>query len=86
MSLTKYGSPQKIEETASTQLEFEQMKDKIAKENNLIRCHKCGKLVAKTSGDHINVKKGKVDVVAQIQKAEIKCPQCGDINIVEPSK
>jgi len=82
MSLKKIGTPEKIIQTTSSQNEFETMKDKIAKENDLVRCHKCGKLIAKRNKHTgtINIQKSKLDVIAKVSEASIKCPKCGEVN------
>ena len=60
---------------------FKDLKDKINKENNLIRCSTCGKLVCKIDDDakYINFRKNKVELIAKIKEASVKCPDCSTI-------
>jgi len=82
MSIKKTGTPEKIIQTVTSELEFDRMKDTIAKDNNLSRCEGCGKLICKVSsdGESINIQKSKLEVIAKITEASIKCPKCGQIN------
>lgn len=74
------GSPEKIKQVA-TEDQFEQMKNQIAKDNNLKRCI-CGQLLAKFSSDNktINIQKRKLDVIAEVGSVTIRCPQCDAVN------
>jgi len=83
MVIKKYGTPEVIKDKITSEIEFEKMKDRIAKENNLTRCKKCGKLVAKSDSNIIHVKKGSFDMIASVKEASVKCPKCGEINIIE---
>ena len=84
MSIKKTGTPEKIIHTASSDADFDKLKDTIAKENNLARCKTCGKLIAKLTkdGSTINVQKSKLDVIAKASEVSIKCPKCGEVNEV----
>ena len=85
MSIKKVGTPEKIIQTASSKEDFEKMKDDIAKENNLVRCGHCGKLIAKVSsdGETMNIQKSRMDVIARVTEAKIKCPKCGEVSQVK---
>jgi phage FluMu protein Com len=72
----KTGAPNKIRTIASSEKEFENIKDKIVKENNLARCARCGKLLAKLDADMLSVKRKDVDIIAKIADVKIKCPVC----------
>ena len=50
--------------------------DKIVKENNLARCARCGKLLAKLDADMLSVKRKDVDIIAKVAEVKIKCPVC----------
>lgn len=80
MALNKVGVVQKIRTVASSEKEFETLRDEISNSNNLARCTKCGKLLAKLSNDMISVKRKDVDIIAKVADVKIKCPVCGTCN------
>jgi phage FluMu protein Com len=80
MALQKFGVSQKIKTVAGNDKEFEALKEKIVSTNNLVRCAKCGKLLAKCSDDMISVKRKDVDFLAKVSNVKIKCPVCGTCN------
>jgi len=82
MPLNKIGAPQKIKTIVSNEKEFEQLKEQIVSSNNLARCVKCGKLLAKIDHDLISVKRKDIDMVAKVSSLEIKCPVCKTCNSV----
>lgn len=78
--IQKYGVAQKIKTVAASEKEFEALRDEIVNTNNLVRCTKCGKLLAKLSNDLISVKRKDVDLVMKVSEAKIKCPVCSTCN------
>lgn len=78
----KIGTPSSIAKIATTDVEFNTLRSKIAEENNLIRCQSCDKLISKKGSD------GTIEIqhkhlVAEISKAAkicIQCPVCGNVN------
>jgi len=82
MSLQKYGTTQKIKTVVSSEQEFETLRNEIVSTNNLIRCSKCGKLLAKLANDMMSVKRKDVDLVVKASEAKIKCPVCNTCNDV----
>lgn len=82
MSLQKYGTVQKIKTVASNEKEFEALRDEIVNNNNLIRCNRCGKLLAKSHNGMISVKRKDVDFIAKVADVKIKCPVCQTANEV----
>jgi len=85
MTLKKVGTPEKIKNIVTSEEDFEKLKDKIAQENDLARCGNCEKLICKfgDSGTIMNVKKNKLDVIADVKSAFIKCPKCGKVTQVK---
>ena len=51
MSFQKFGDTNKIKKVAQTDKTFEDLRKKIAEENNLIRCSNCNHLLSKKSSD-----------------------------------
>ncbi len=82
MALNKVGVAQKIKTVVSNEKEFEALRDEIVSNNNLIRCNRCGKLLAKSHNDMISVKRKDVDLVVKASDAKIKCPVCQTCNDV----
>lgn len=78
--LNKIGVAQKIRTVASSEKEFDALRDSIVSNNNLARCTKCGKLLAKLSNDMISVKRKDIDLIAKVADVKIKCPVCGTCN------
>lgn len=78
--IKKQGTPNKITEVVTGDQEFEQLKSKIAKDNNLKRCS-CGQLLAKfdEKGQTMNIQRRNLDIIAKVTKVTIKCPQCQNI-------
>ena len=82
MSLQKYGVAQKIKTVVSNEQEFEALRNEIVSTNNLVRCLKCGKLLAKMNNDMISVKRKDIDFIAKAAEVKIKCPVCATTNDV----
>lgn len=82
MALQKYGVASKIKTVVSSEKEFEALRDEIVSTNNLVRCNRCGKLLAKVSNDMISVKRKDVDIIAKATDVKIKCPVCSTTNDV----
>lgn len=80
MSINKTGDAQKIKTVVSSEQEFEQLKEKIVAGNKLVRCQRCGKLLAKVDNDLVSVKRKDIDLVAQVNNLSIKCPVCATVN------
>ena len=80
MALHKIGVATKIRTVASNEKEFEALRDEIISSNNLARCTKCGKLLAKLSADLISIKRKDVDFIARADEVKIKCPVCSTTN------
>ena len=80
MSLQKFGVSQKIKTVVSSESEFEALRNEIVSTNNLIRCTKCGKLLAKMNNDMISVKRKDIDFIAKAADVKIKCPVCSTTN------
>ena len=78
----KKGTPNKIGEIAKNDSEFEDLKQKIANENDLIRCSSCSHLLAKKSADgNIDIQHKKLSAIASNpSNMEIKCPVCQSVN------
>lgn len=82
--LHKTGDSQKIRTVVSNSEDFELLKEDIAKENKLVRCARCGKLLCKTSDDStISVKRKDIDLVAQVSSLTISCPICKEVNSLQ---
>jgi phage FluMu protein Com len=82
--INKTGDIQKILTVASTAEDFELLKEKIIKENQLVRCIRCGKLLCKTTDDSmISIKRKDVDLVAKVSKLTIACPVCREVNTLK---
>jgi phage FluMu protein Com len=81
MSLKKRGTPEKIKEVVKGDDEFDQLKKRIAKDNNLKRCN-CGQLLAKFDSDNktTNIQRKGLDVIANVTSMQVKCPSCGTVN------
>jgi phage FluMu protein Com len=84
MSLQKFGVAQKIKTVVSSESEFEALRNEIVNTNNLVRCTKCGKLLAKMNNDMISVKRKDIDFIAKASYVSIKCPVCSTTNGVVP--
>lgn len=82
--LHKKGTPNKIKEVVTGDTNFDALKNKIAKDNNLKRCRSCGQLLAKFDAENktINVQKKGLDLIAETSSAQIRCPSCGEVNKV----
>lgn len=78
--IQKFGVANKIKTVVSSEKEFEALRDEIVSTNNLVRCTKCGKLLAKLANDLISVKRKDVDLVMKVSEAKIKCPVCNTCN------
>ena len=80
--LKKIGIPIKIDKVASTDSEFENLRKKIAEENNLVRCSNCNKLLSKKGPDDTFEIQHKHLVVSVKKPIEIviKCPACDQVN------
>ena len=80
MALHKIGVAQKIKTVVSNEKDFEALRDEIVSSNNLIRCNRCGKLLAKSLNDMISIKRKDVDFIAKAADVQIKCPVCQTTN------
>jgi len=80
MALFKTGVASKIKTVVSSETEFEALRNEIVSTNNLIRCTKCGKLLAKMNDDMISVKRKDIDFIAKSSDVKIKCPVCSTTN------
>lgn len=85
MSFNKVGTPNKIQKVAASDIEFEDMRKKIADENNLIRCTNCNKLLSKRGSDKsLDVQHKHLQLLIEsAAKVKIKCPACEMINVIE---
>jgi len=81
--LHKTGAPSKIRTVASSDVEYEKLKEQVVAANNLMRCAKCGKLLAKVEGNLVNIKRKDVDIIATASELHVKCPVCGTTNSLE---
>jgi hypothetical protein len=79
--IKKKGTPEKIKEVVKGDKEFDELKTRIAKTNNLKRCP-CGQLLAKFSEDNktTNIQRKGLDIIADVTNMQVKCPACGQIN------
>ena len=80
MPINKIGVAAKIKTVVSNDKEFEALREEIVQANQLVRCIKCGKLLAKMDGGNISVKRKDIDLVAKIEELHIKCPVCATAN------
>ena len=80
--IKKIGVPQKINEIAKNEEEFNQLKERVAKANDLVRCLSCGKLLAKRSGEVVDIKRKDLNVIAQKGTIMVDCPVCRTKNII----
>jgi len=78
--LHKIGVSSKIKTVVSNEGDFEKLKEQIITTNNLIRCSKCGKLLAKVDSDLVSIKRKDVDLIAKVNALTIKCPVCSTCN------
>ena len=76
MALQKFGTSQKIKTVVSSEKEYEALREEIVSVNNLVRCTRCGKLLAKMSNDMVNVKRKDIDIIVRASDVKIKCPVC----------
>lgn len=82
--INKTGDSQKIRTVVSNSSDFELLKEDIAKENQLVRCVRCGKLLCKTTDDStISVKRKDTDLVAKVSSLTISCPICKEVNTLK---
>jgi phage FluMu protein Com len=80
MAINKIGVASKIKTVVSSEKDYEALRDEIVSSNNLIRCNRCGKLLAKSFNDMISIKRKDVDIVARTADVKIKCPICQTCN------
>ena len=78
--LHKTGVVHKIKTVVANEREFEKLKEQIITSNNLARCVRCGKLLAKIDSNMVSVKRKDIDLVAQVNALSMKCPICGTAN------
>lgn len=81
MAIFKKGTPNIITDVASTDSDFDKLRERVAKENNLVRCVSCSHLLAKKSADGVlDVQHKKaVFLIEKAEKVDIKCPICQSI-------
>ena len=78
----KIGSPQKIE-VAKDDKSFLELREKISKNNDLIRCPKCSHLIAKRLDNKLDVQHKKVAmVITEPKNIQVKCPVCDTVSNV----
>jgi hypothetical protein len=83
MSLEKVGASEKILEVAKNTKEFEKLRENIAKDNNLVKCSRCEKLIAKRgSSGEVDIKHQNLIVVTNTPSV-IVCTKCGQQNTIE---
>jgi phage FluMu protein Com len=82
MSISKKGTPQKIKEVVTGDTDFDQLKKRIAKDNNLKRCKSCDQLLAKFDSENktTNIQRKGLDIIADVTNMQVKCPSCGIVN------
>ena len=82
MSIDKVGTPTKIVEITSQSLD--ELRQKVAKKNNLVRCSGCGHLLGKKDDAILDIQHKKLVIVAEIKdgKVSFKCPECEKITTV----
>lgn len=78
--INKIGVAAKIKTVVSSDKEFEALRDEIVQANQLVRCIKCGKLLAKVGDGRVSVKRKDVDLLVKTTEAKIKCPVCSTCN------
>ena len=81
MGFFKKSTPSKINEVVKTEEDFENLRKRVAEQNNLVRCSECSHLLAKRSDDGmIDIQHKKVvALVKEAKFVEIQCPICGHI-------
>lgn len=79
MSIEKKGTPEKIAITIVGEDNFDKLYDSISKENNLVKCPGCKKLVSKISIDKTKTLQHKGIKAIVDGKITIQCPQCKKI-------
>lgn len=85
MSFVKVGTPEKISEVIKDEKDFNELRNKIAKDNNLIRCTRCQHLLAKQGNDgELDIQHKKLEITLKKAdiKGAIKCPYCNQIVIL----
>ncbi len=77
--IEKKGAPEKIVKVIKIigDAQFCRMKDEIGKENNLIRCPKCGKLLSKVTSDRKTLQHRGLEVVIEDGIIHVRCTKCG---------
>ena len=83
MAFKKVGSPGIISKVTTTDPEFNTLRQKIAQENNLIRCSSCDKLISKkgSDGTSIDIQHKHLSMtIINAEKIKIQCPACGQVN------
>lgn len=78
MSIFKKGQPEVIKTVVIGSEQFESVFESIAKENNLVRCKKCWKLISKFSGKGKTIKHRGIQAIVD-GKIQVKCPNCGEV-------
>ena len=78
MSFYKEGTPNKITNVTNSDAQFNKLRERIASENNLIRCPSCDHLLAKKSADGaLDIQHKKLNVVAASHNGmQMRCPVC----------
>lgn len=76
MAIEKQGSPEDILEVAKSNEALKNLRERIAKSNNLLRCTRCDKLLAKQENNIVDVQHRKLVIIGQGPMV-IVCPKCG---------
>jgi len=83
MSIEKKGVAEKIISVAKNVKEFEKLRENIVKENNLVKCSRCEKLLAKRgSSGEVDIKHQNLIVMTN-PPTVIVCTKCGQQNVIE---
>lgn len=79
MAIEKFGTPQKITLTKLSQDTFDSMYTNIVRENSLVYCPKCNKLISKQSTDMYKTIQHRGLKVIVDGTVLVQCPKCGEV-------
>lgn len=77
MAIYKQGMPSKITDVTKNDADFEKLRERVAKENNLVRCGNCAHLLAKKSENVTDIQhKRAIFTVEGATNITAVCPVC----------
>ena len=70
------GEAKKVKVTVVSSDSFDKAMEDISKENNLVRCPGCGKLISKVSEDGKTIQNRGLQAICRGGDLTVKCPEC----------